>query len=252
MPSALEPSVQSPPAPPPLASLLASGRVALFLDFDGTLVELAPGPDAIAPLLDLCVRLDRLSARLGGACALVSGRAIADIERHTGALPVAAAGSHGSDIRLADGRSCGEPAQGLPEPIEAELRAFAEAQNLDYEQKPHGGALHYRRNPEYGPRAHAFAQGLAATHGWAVQSGKCVVELVAGHANKGSAVATLMELSPFADAMPIFIGDDLTDEAGFQTCQQLGGAGILVGDRQDSCADYAITDVAGVHQWLEL
>lgn len=252
MPSALEPSVQSPPAPPPLASLLADGRVALFLDFDGTLVELAPGPDAIAPLPDLRARLGALAGKVAGACALVSGRAIADIEKHIGALPVVAAGSHGADIRFPHGERHGDAAQGLPEAIEADLRTFAAENDLDYEHKPHGGALHFRRNPEAGARAQAFAQELAAAHDWAAQSGKFVVELVAGNANKGSAVAALMRLSPFEGAMPIFIGDDLTDEAGFAMCQQLGGAGILVGERADSCADYAIPDVSGVHNWLEL
>ena len=252
MPSAPDPGVSTPPAPPPLASLLGDGRVALFLDFDGTLVELAPGPDAISPLADMGKRLELLSARLGGACAVVSGRAISDIERHIGALAIPAAGSHGSDIRFPDGARHGNSAQGLPAAIEASLRSFADEHDLDYEHKPHGGALHYRRNPEHGSKAVAFAQDLAQQHGWAAQSGKCVVELVANDANKGSAVETLMAVAPFAGAVPFFIGDDLTDEAGFRACQDAGGAGILVGDRQGSCAQYAITDVAGVHQWLEL
>ncbi|MHA7818776.1 MAG: trehalose-phosphatase [Erythrobacter sp.] len=239
-------------APPPLATMLSNGRVALFLDFDGTLVELAPGPEAIAPLPDLGARLATLAGRLGGACALVSGRAIADLESHVGPLPIAAAGSHGADIRCANGELLGEGAQGLPDAIEAKLRAFAKAEDLDYEHKPHGGALHYRRNPDHGPRAHAFAQELAAEHGWAAQSGKCVVELVASDANKGGAVGTLMGVTPFMGGRPVFIGDDLTDEAGFRACKELGGAGILVGERRDSCADHALSNVAAVHDWLEL
>lgn len=252
MPLAENPGVSTLPAPPPLASLMQDDRVALFIDFDGTLVELAPGPDAIVPLPDLGDRLESLSARIGAACAVVSGRAIADIERHIGALSVPAAGSHGSDIRFPDGKRHGSGGQGLPDAIEAQLRAFAQQHDLDYEHKPHGGALHYRRNPANGPQAHTFAQELAAEHGWAAQGGKSVVELVASDANKGSAVRTLMELAPFRGAMPVFIGDDLTDEAGFRACVDLGGAGILVGDRHDSCANFAIADVTGVHQWLEL
>lgn len=249
---AQDPGAQTPLAPPPLASMLSSGRVALFLDFDGTLVELAAGPDAIAPLPDLGARLATLSERLGGACALVSGRAISDIEKHTGPLRVAAAGSHGSDIRTAGGEALGEGARGLPEKIESRLRAFAAAEDLDYEHKPHGGALHYRRNPDHGPRAHAFAEALAAEHGWAAQSGKCVVELVAEGANKGGAVVAFMASAPFAGTTPFFFGDDLTDEAGFRACQELGGSGVLVGTRHETCADFALADVAAVHQWLEL
>lgn len=231
--------------------MLERGRVALFLDFDGTLVELAPGPDAIKPLPDLAARLADLAQRLEGACALVSGRSIADIEKHTGALGIAAAGSHGSDIRNAAGASMGRGPQGLPAEIEAKLRAFAELEALDYEHKPHGGALHYRRNPEHGPRAHAFAEALAAEHGWAAQSGKCVVELVASDANKGSAVETFMAVPPFADTTPIFIGDDLTDEAGFSTCKRMGGLGVLVGTPRSTEASYGLADVTMVHNWLE-
>ncbi|MEM8627992.1 MAG: trehalose-phosphatase [Pseudomonadota bacterium] len=239
-------------APPPLADLLTEGRVALFLDFDGTLVELASGPDAIAPLPDLGARLKAFAERLGGACALVSGRAISDIESHLGPLAIAAAGSHGSDIRSATRERIGAGPQGLPTAIETELRSFAELEALDYEHKPHGGALHYRKAPEQGPKAHAFAEALAAEHGWAAQSGKCVVELVAPDANKGSAVDRFMADPPFAGARPIFVGDDITDEAGFAACRAAGGAGILVGEKRESAAQYHLPDVASVHHWLEL
>ncbi len=242
----------APGAPPPIATLGEGQPLAVFLDFDGTLVELAPGPDAIEPLADLAMRLRRLSTRLEGRCAIVSGRAITDIEKHTGPLDVAMAGSHGSDVRAANGTRLGDGALGLPSEIEQQLRAFARAEDVDYEHKPHGGALHYRRNPAKGPQAHAFAEKLAASHGWAAQSGKCVVELVASSANKGSAVATLMETADFVGAHPIFIGDDLTDEAGFRACQDLGGFGILVGEREGSCANYRLETVPHVHQWLEL
>lgn len=237
--------------PPSLASVLAEGRVALFLDFDGTLVELASGPDAITPRADLAARLEALAERLGGTCAIVSGRAIADIERHIGLLRVAAAGSHGSDIRTASGEKLGEGAKALPQAIEQALREFAQTNALDYEHKPHGGALHYRSAPERGAEAHAFAEALAAEHGWAAQSGKCVVELVAPDANKGSAVATLMASEPFAGAQPLFLGDDLTDEAGFAACKRLGGKGILVGTARETQADYHLPDVTLVHNWLE-
>lgn len=235
-----------------MASMLKKGRLALFLDFDGTLVDLAAEPDAIAPIPDLAIRLAGLDSRAGVHCAIVSGRAIADIERHVGPLPVAAAGSHGSDIRSASGMTLGEGAQGLPHNIEEQLRAFAKSEDLDYEHKPHGGALHYRRNPDHGPRAHAFVEGLAHKYGWASQSGKYVVELVAKGADKGCAVAAFMARDPFAGALPIFIGDDLTDEAGFRACQASGGSGVLVGQRSGTCAQYTLADVSAVHQWLEL
>jgi trehalose 6-phosphate phosphatase len=136
--------------------------------------------------------------------------------------------------------------------IEERLRSFAAQEGLDYEHKPHGGALHYRSAPDLGPKALAFASLLAAEHGWTVQSGKCVVELVAKGANKGSAVHALMQTAPFVGARPFFLGDDLTDEAGFGACAELGGAGVLVGSPRETAARYQLPDVASVHQWLEL
>lgn len=237
-------------SPPPLASMLQGGPVALFLDFDGTLVELAPGPDAIEPAAGLADNLTALSHRLQHRCALISGRAIIDIERHLGSLPTAAAGSHGEDRRSADGSQLGPGPTGLPLPIETRLRAFAAKNGLQYEHKPHGGALHYRQKPEIGEAACAFADDLAGEAGWAVQRGKCVVELVAKRAGKGEAVLAFMNEHPFAGARPFFVGDDLTDEAGFRMCDGLGGAGILVGEREKTGARYRLANVAAVHAWL--
>lgn len=242
----------SPESPPSLATFLAEGPVALFLDFDGTLVELAPGPDDIEPRADMAKALAALDKRLGHRCAIVSGRGLSDIEKHIGPLPVAGAGSHGSDMRRRDGEPLGEGAVGLPEEIESRLRAYASEHSLDYEDKPHGGALHYRSNTPAGPAAHAFAEGLAEEHGWAAQSGKCVVEIVAKSATKGAAVRAFMGEEPFSGSRPIFIGDDLTDEQGFAACEEFGGAGILVGTREATKARYSLPDVTSVHKWLEL
>lgn len=237
---------------PPLSSILERGPAAMFLDFDGTLVELAPGPDAISPRPGLAGCLRDLDARIGGRCAVVSGRGLSDIEKHIGPLPVAGAGSHGSDMRRADGTVMGQGALGLPETIERDLRGYAAAYGLDYEEKPHGGALHYRSNPEAGPAAHAFAEQLARQHGWAAQAGKSVVEVVACSASKGAAVRAFMAEHPFAGARPFFIGDDLTDEAGFAACEEFGGSGILVGERAGSRAHFMLESVTAVHEWLEL
>ncbi len=232
--------------------MLTSGAISVFLDFDGTLVELASGPDAIEPEDGLAQRLGVFSERLKGRCAVVSGRAISDIESHIGTLGIAAAGSHGTDIRGADGEPLGDKPQGLPVVIERELREFASENDLDYEAKPHGGALHYRSNPARGEDARRFAESLALSHGWSAQHGKCVVELVARNANKGSAVFTLMQSAAFAGSRPFFVGDDLTDEAGFIACADLGGAGILVGEREPTQARFRLPDVSSVHEWLEL
>ena len=97
-----------------------------------------------------------------------------------------------------------------------------------------------------------FARELADRFEWHVQTGKCVVELVEGRADKGSAVRALMQTAPFEGARPIFLGDDTTDEAGFAACEALGGFGVAVGERESEAARYALENVEAVYRWLNL
>ncbi|MEE4154811.1 MAG: trehalose-phosphatase [Erythrobacter sp.] len=241
------------PPPPALKRLIAAERIALFLDFDGTLVEIAPTPDAIAVSPGLASRLASLSNRLNGACAIISGRAVADLAQHLGeSLPVACAGSHGTDIRDVLGERLKPAPAPMPETVVEAMREHAAGEGLVFESKPHGAALHYRGQPAKGPAAYAFAQGLARKHGYAIQGGKSVVELVNGGGDKGDAVRVFMEAAPFKGTLPFFIGDDMTDEKGFAACTELGGAGVIVGERETTLASYALPDVAAVHHWLGL
>lgn len=240
-----------PLVPPCLKSLISGRRVALFLDFDGTLVDIAASPDAVILPQRLCERLERLSQRLGGALALVSGRSIENLQNFLGPLAVHLAGSHGGDVRAPDGTALrnGEP---VPAPVAEALSRFAAANGLLYEGKPHGAALHYRARPELEPVACDFAAELAKAHGLATKAGKCVIELVWPGADKGGAVNLLAARAPFAGAMPVFIGDDVTDEDGFAACNRLGGFGIAVGERASAGARYHLATVKDVHTWLEL
>jgi trehalose 6-phosphate phosphatase len=97
----------------------------------------------------------------------------------------------------------------------------------------------------------ALALSLAAAHGLELQEGKMMVELRVGDGNKGSAIKQLMRQSPMSGTCPIFIGDDLTDEQGFEVCRELGGAGILVGQRRVTAASYWLPDPGAVRAWLE-
>lgn len=239
------------PSPPALDSLRESGPVALFLDFDGTLVDLAPTPDGIAVPETLNAALHALGERLEGRLALVSGRAIVDIESHLGPVQLARAGSHGSDCRMADGTNLGDVPSGLSEDILAEIAQFAKEKGFAREDKPHGAALHYRSDPTLEGDGLAFANTLAAEHGLDVKRGKCVIELVGQGANKGSAVEAFMAEAPFKGATPVFIGDDVTDEDGFAAATAAGGFGILVGARE-SVAKFGLADPAAVHHWLGL
>lgn len=237
------------PAPPPLTRLTAP---ALFVDFDGTLVAIAAAPDAIDVPGDLGARLGALSERLDGRLALVSGRAPNDLERHLGALPFARAGSHGAARFAADGAPLGESAAPIPAAASEAMRAFAAREGLVFEAKSHGGALHYRNAPALADTVTAFAEALARQHGLSVKLGKCVAELVNPGADKGGAVRAFMAGADFAGSLPVFVGDDLTDEDGFAAAADLGGFGVLVGETRPTAARYRLATVAAVHLWLEL
>ena len=240
------------PPPPRLPDLSRERPVALFLDFDGTLVELAPTPDSISVGATLADDLATLGARLDGRLALVSGRAIPDLQRHLGPLRVARAGSHGIARELADGSLLGDMPAPLPDDATAALREFAAAHGFALEQKPHGAALHYRSDPSLEPAGLAFAQDLAGRHQLEVKRGKSVIELVRPGVSKEGAVRAFMQVAPFAGAVPIFVGDDITDEDGFRAAEALGGFGILVGERTPTRARYRLPDTTTVHDWLGL
>jgi trehalose 6-phosphate phosphatase len=225
---------------------------ALFLDFDGTLVDLAETPDAIQVPAGLQPLLRRLEERLSGRLAIVSGRSIADLERYLPHGNIALAGSHGLELRLADGERV--PLHlpvGLDE-VRAQVRDFAQArEGLLVEGKPAGVALHYRRAPGHGSEASTFMEGLGEASGLMVQHGHMVVELRPAGADKGDAVRAFMAQPHYAGARPVFVGDDLTDEHAFHAAAALGGAGILVGPGRDSAALYRLPSVAAVSAWLE-
>lgn len=245
-------SVARLPPPPPLRHLIEQGPLALFLDFDGTLVDLAPSPDAIDVSADLAEGLQDLAARLGGRLALVSGRSIDNLEVHCGPLAIDRAGSHGGERRRADGQSFGDPPKPLPRGVQEAVGRFAQDHGAAYEPKPHGAALHSRAAPDTEERCALFMSDLAVAHGLVLKRGKRVAELVQPGADKGAAVRAFMAETPFAGALPVFVGDDITDEDGFAAARDLGGFGIAVGERPSETARYALAAPAAVKEWLGL
>ncbi|MXO91895.1 trehalose-phosphatase [Pontixanthobacter aquaemixtae] len=240
------------PPPPPLDALLATGDVSLFLDFDGTLVDIASGPDSIDVPDNLAARLGALSKSLGGRLALVSGRGLDNLGQHAGALGIARAGSHGAERVLADGSALGDTPQPLDPDIVRQLKAIADASGALFERKSFGAALHYRAVPEKGPGIASEALAIAQADGLVAKHGKCVVELVRPGADKGAAVAAFMEIAPFSGSKPVFIGDDVTDEDGFAKAHEMGGFGIAIGERESQNAQFALDTVRDVHEWLGL
>jgi trehalose 6-phosphate phosphatase len=218
----------------------APERWALFLDIDGTLLDLAATPDAIQVPLSLPGDLDAVSVRLGGALALVTGRSLPFADGLFAPFRFPIAGLHGAEFRGADGATtviAVTPAfAGLKLRL-AEKTAWMEGVLI--EDKGAAVAAHYRLAPAYDTALEKIMRDFAeeAGPGWVLQPGKMVFEIRPARADKGEAVASYLEQPPFAGRMPIAIGDDLTDETMFALANARGGHSIRVGSLSTgSCA----------------
>lgn len=209
---------------------LLDADCALFLDFDGTLVELAPEPDAIVIPPDLVELLAALRERLGGALAVVSGRAVGAIDTFLHPLDLPAAGVHGSERRAADGHLVLLPTPSM-DTVERAAAALLEAQPaLAVEPKRGALALHYRQAPHLEALCRrTMEDAVALSPGVSLLHGKMVFEAKSSQANKGIAIDAFLQEPPFTGRRPVFIGDDTTDEPGFSVVQNCGGVGIKVG-----------------------
>ena len=226
-------------------------RIALFADLDGTLAPIEATPDAVKPDAQRRRLLDALDRALDGRLAVVSGRSLGDLDRVLeGRIPAVAA-VHGLVRRTADGRVIVAGDDARVGDAQAAFGAFAKADaGLLVEDKGVAVALHYRGAPAACEACRDLAKRLAASLGLIVQEGDMVVELRAPGPDKGGAVVAFMGEVPFAGFTPVFIGDDLTDEHGFEAARALGGYGVIVGARRPTTALYALADVAAAQTWL--
>jgi len=234
--------------------LSPSDRVAIFLDFDGTLVHIAERPDLVHAPAHVLTTLERAYDALDGALALITGRSIASLDALLEPLRLPAAGIHGVEYRDPTGAITSVTTTACPAWATAKLEELvASHPGLLLEDKGHGLALHYRRAPELEALVRAAMGELSAQLGsdFVVQNGKMVVELRPGCASKGTAVVRFMSEAPFAGRRPVFIGDDVTDEDAFRVVNDMGGYSIKVGDRETgSAARYELADVDAVRAWL--
>ena len=227
-------------------------RVALFIDLDGTLADIEARPQDVRPQAWRSALLRRLNRRLDGRLAVISGRTLEDVDRIVeGATPSVAA-VHGLVRRRADGTVQAAPAHPGLRRARVELARFAAGHpGLAVEDKELGLALHYRRAPELAAEAIDTAQRIAQQTQLKLQLGDMVAELRTPGPDKGAAVAAFMTEPPFMGAVPIFLGDDLTDEDGFGAVEALGGLGVLVGPSRTTRAGRRLEDVGAVRRWLE-
>ncbi len=236
--------------PPPPADLLRNA--ALFLDFDGTLVELQDHPDAVAVDTRLANLIDRLAGALDGRVAIVSGRPVAGIRALFGDPHFAISGSHGLEVAWPDGRHDVAERPAALDRIVDRMKAFATATHgVLVEEKPLGAALHYRAVPAAEIAARELAARLAADHGLHLQTGKMMIEVRVPGADKGTALHALMRARAMAGCTPVFLGDDDTDEPAMVAARELGGAGVLIGPPRATAAAYRLDGVSQTLSWLD-
>jgi len=225
---------------------------ALFLDFDGTLAEIAPAPDLVHVSPRMLELLSRMEERLTGALALVTGRAIEDLTRMMSPYRFPMAGQHGLERRDSSDKVLRSGDDAAIEVARSALRDFlAEHPGLRLEDKGASLSLHYRQAPAMGGACVRIAKELVEHSKGALRlvEGRMVAELVPAHAGKGGAIQAFLEEAPFLGRRPVFIGDDIGDEHGFEIVEQKGGISIRVGDGA-SIAPYRLGTVADVHEWL--
>ncbi|WP_034301236.1 trehalose-phosphatase [Herbaspirillum sp. RV1423] len=226
---------------------------ALFLDFDGTLVNLASRPDGVVLAPDLIAMLRQLQEAADGALAVVSGRPLDHLDHYLAPLRLPAAGVHGLERRDATGRMIRLPAPDTDCLMERLGPMVARHAGLLLEPKRGALALHYRQAPHLEQACiEAMDHAVTFIPGFSVLRGKMVVEAKAALASKGEAIASFMREAPFAGRRPVFAGDDVTDEAGFAWVQSasVGGLGIKIGNGP-SQALMRLDNPAALHQWLE-
>lgn len=227
---------------------------AIFLDFDGTIVELASHPDEVTLAPQVPEVLRRLEAVLGGAVAIVTGRTIASLDRLLGDTGLSVAGVHGVERRRADGhimRSVDSDTRF--DATRSRVAAFvAEHPGTHYEDKGCAVTLHTRQAPECAPAAEALleAEREHLGDGYQIQRGHDVIELKPSGQDKGTVVASFLAEPPFRGRTPVFIGDDVTDEDAFAMVRRYQGHAIRVGDRSESYATATLATVREVLAWL--
>jgi trehalose 6-phosphate phosphatase len=226
---------------------------AFFLDVDGTLLEYAAHPQQVRVGSELLQLLAQLCAAAGGAVALISGRSVGDIDELFAPLRLPAAGQHGAECRSADGtiRRHAPPLENLGRAAAEIVRLTAAHSGLVFENKGMTLALHYRLAPTLRALVEREMRAIVAGvgDGFELQTGKFVVEIKPSGKDKGSAIAEFAAEAPFAGRQPVFIGDDLTDEAGFEVVNRLGGHSVKVG-AGITYARWHLFDAAAVRRWL--
>jgi trehalose 6-phosphate phosphatase len=223
------------------------------LDVDGTLIELTDSPFDTRADAELKVLLGEVAERLGGALALVSGRSIEYLDALFAPLRLPAAGLHGVERRKASGVMHGASfVDSQLDPARLALNALVKAHpGTLLEDKGRTVAVHFRMAPQFESTVREAVAAVASqlNSNYHIQEGNMMFEIKPRGFTKDSAVKAFMQEPPFSGRKPVFVGDDLTDQAAFKAVEDQGGLSIAVGDRVHG--QYRIENAAAVRAWLK-
>ncbi len=231
-------------------------RTALFLDVDGTLLDIAAAPDRVVVPDGLASTIARLERLLGGALAVVTGRTLADLDRLFFPLRTRAAGVHGAEMRFAPDEIAVEMpgAAPLPDSLWREFTAVTLAfPGMLAENKRYSFTAHFRAAPAAAAPLRVALQSLLqrrATDDLELTDTLCAYEIKSSGFNKGEAVRRFLERPPFVGRRPTFVGDDASDEFGFRSAVDRRGFAFAVGAARPE-VDHVFADPATVRLWLE-
>jgi trehalose 6-phosphate phosphatase len=236
-------------------SPLPPERCAFFFDLDGTLVDYAQRPEEVRAGHALLSLLRTVRERSGGALALISGRSISSLDRVTRPERFAASGLHGFERRDANGslRRHAPPDPSKLAEVRKVMQSLLDAfPSLLLEDKGFALALHFRQAPQLHELVCEAVSGVPdlSAGGLRIQHGHLVTEVVPNSVNKGGALAEFMREAPFQDRLPVFVGDDLTDEPAFEWVNRVGGVSVAVNPCAPTAAGASLASVAAVHSWL--
>lgn len=228
-------------------------RHAMFLDFDGTLVDLVARPELVEVTAEARDTLAALVEKSDGAIAIITGRDIATVDAFLAPLKLPVAGVHGLTRRDVSGRFHEPQFDSAPlAKLKAELASLIGSEDgLLLEEKQGALVLHYRQRPDLEEVCTAAMEKAARAHpSITTRIGKMVIEAVGYPTDKGRAIENFMNEAPFRGRIPVFAGDDVTDEDGFAVVERLGGLSVKVGSGETR-ASYRVTDRNALLNWFD-